>query len=116
MEIVILLTDLSGIAWPLSADQHVNAAYTSSMLNIAYKLFKTRREPGILLLHWGIKPQGIIETVEKEIRTVLENAWGSDGVQKENLHVLTKKINKAWNGNGGARIESRKFLKRFVPN
>ncbi|GJJ09753.1 hypothetical protein Clacol_003977 [Clathrus columnatus] len=67
------------IAWPLSADQPVNAAYMSSTLNIAYELFETRRGPGLLPLHRGIKPQGTLEAIEKEIRTVLENAWGSDG-------------------------------------
>ncbi|GJJ09757.1 hypothetical protein Clacol_003981 [Clathrus columnatus] len=105
------------ITWPLSADQPVNAAYMSSTLNIAYELFETRRGPGLLPLHQGIKPQGTLEAIEKEIQTILEKAWSPDGVQKrENLHVLTKKINKAWNDNGEARIEFRKFLKRFVPN
>ncbi|GJJ09758.1 hypothetical protein Clacol_003982 [Clathrus columnatus] len=105
------------IAWPLGADQPVNAAYMSSTLNIAFELFEGRRGPGLLPLHRGIKPQGTLEAIEKEMQTVLEKAWGPDGVQKrENLHVLTKKINKAWNDNGEARIEFLKFLKKFVPN
>ncbi|GJJ16201.1 hypothetical protein Clacol_010497 [Clathrus columnatus] len=102
------------IAWPLSADQPVNAAYMSSVLNIAYELFETRIGSGLRPLYRGIKPQGALEAIETEIRTVLQKAWGCDGARKrENILKLKEKLNIAWNEDGEARIELREFLKRF---
>ncbi|GJJ16199.1 hypothetical protein Clacol_010495 [Clathrus columnatus] len=100
------------IAWPLSADQPVNAAYTSSILNIAYELFETRIRSGLRPLYRGIEPQGTLEAIETEIRNVLQQAWGCDGARKrENILKLKEKLNIAWNEDGEARIEFLEFLK-----
>lgn len=104
------------IAWPLAADQQVNAAYISTSLNIAYELFETRVNDGLRPLCRGIKPTGTPEAAEEEFRSVLSKAWGIDGIQKrENIHALQRKVSSAWKEDGDARKELREFLNKFVP-
>ncbi|GJJ06839.1 hypothetical protein Clacol_001035 [Clathrus columnatus] len=108
----VMISRYARIAWPLSADQPVNAAYTSSILNIAYELFETRIRSGLRPLYRGIEPQGTLEAIETEIRNVLQQAWGCDGARKrENILKLKEKLNIAWNEDGEARIEFLEFLK-----
>lgn len=88
----------------------------SSTLNIAYELFETRIGVGLKPLRRGIQPEGTLQAIEKEARSVFTKAWGPDGMRKrEKIQVLRKKVNMAWDEDGEARQELHRFLDRYLP-
>lgn len=87
----------------------------SSVLNVAYELFETRLGGGVRPLLRGVHPEGTLEAIEKEARSVFNKARGLDGAQKrKNIQTLSKKVNAAWGEHGEARKELRRFLSEFL--
>ena len=59
----------------------------------------------------GRAPVGTIEAVREEAHTVLDKAFGEDGARKRaNAQSLAREIAKAWNEDGPARRDLRRFL------
>ena len=101
------------ICWPFIADQPTNAARLSCLLDVAYELFEVRTgESGLKPIHrLGRAPVGTIEAVREEAHTVLDKAFGADGARKRaNAQALAREAAKAWDEEGPARRDLRRFV------
>ena len=101
------------ICWPFAADQPTNAARLSSVLYVAYELFEVRTgENGLKpIRRLGRAPVGTIEAVREEAHTVLDKAFGADGAGKRaNAQALAREAAKAWDEEGPARRDLRRFV------
>ena len=62
----------------------MNAALISDVHKVGYELFEIRSGHGLEPIHrlQSRKPEGTIEAVKKEVRTVMEGAMGREGALK----------------------------------
>ena len=59
----------------------------------------------------GRPPIGTLEAVREEAHDILKKAFGEDGARKRaNLKLLSQKIRKAWEDDGIAKRELRRFI------
>ena len=99
------------IAWPLDADQPVNAAYITLSLDVAFEMVEVRTGLGLKPLYRGACPTGTVEAVAAEARSILQKARGSDGERKRrNAESLRDKWRGEWEEGGDALKDLRQFL------
>ena len=69
-------------------------------------------EYGLKPIHrLGRAPIGTIEAVREEAHDILEKAFGEDGARKRaNMKLLSQKVGKAWDDDGLAKGELRRFI------
>ena len=109
-----LLVSVFSIAWPIAADQPVNAAYITLSLDVAFEMVEVRTGLGLKPLYRGVRPTGTVETVAAEARSILQKARGSDGERKrQNAESLRDKWRGEWEEDGDALKNLRKFLADF---
>ncbi|KAF8572743.1 glycosyltransferase family 1 protein [Ramaria rubella] len=102
------------IAWPLSADQPINAAYLTLTLDVAFEMFEVRTGYGLKPLRRGVTPAGTIEAVENEARDIILRLRGPEGVRKrKNAELLRDKLRGEWAEGGDARKNLQRFLNKF---
>ena len=107
------LPGLFRICWPFSGDQPTNAARLASILDVAYELFEVRTgEHGLKPIYrLGHAPIGTMNSARDEVRSVLEKAFGEDGAKKRaNMKLLQGEFLKAWDEEGLARKDLRRFV------
>ena len=100
------------ICWPFSADQPAAAAHITENLNVAFELFQVRTGDGLKPMHRnGLTPQGTREAVGIEIRQTIDLCRSKKGQEMRNdAEKFRVKFSKAWEEDGIARQEIRKFL------
>lgn len=100
------------ICWPFSFDQPLNAIHLTENLDVAYELFQVRTGPGLNPVYRLEKaPEGTVEAVREEARSVLQNAFGEDGsCKRANMNVLREKTLDAWSKQGSSTREIETFL------
>jgi len=105
------------IAWPMAADQPMNAAQLALVLEVGYELLQVRAgQWGLKPLFRGVQPIGTLEAVEAEAREVLQAAKGSDGEKKRrNARIIKDKMRLAWEEGGDALRQLEKFLSQEFP-
>ncbi|KAI0630196.1 UDP-Glycosyltransferase/glycogen phosphorylase [Trametes polyzona] len=93
------------IVWPIDADQPMNGVYLSEEANVAYELVEIRNGCGLGKIYRnGRVPIGTIDAVKDEMRNVLDQAFGEDGLTKRvRLQTMKKALRAAWGENGVAR-------------
>ncbi|KAF8518320.1 UDP-Glycosyltransferase/glycogen phosphorylase [Gautieria morchelliformis] len=99
------------IAWPLDADQPVNAAHLTLNLDVAFQMVEVRTGPGLKPLYRGVHPTGTNEAVAAEARSILQKARGPEGERKRrNAESMRYKWKKEWEEGGEALSNLRRFL------
>ena len=104
------------IFFPLLADQPVAAAHVTENLHAAFELFQVRSGEGLKPLHRnGLTPAGSREAVGIEVRQTID-LCRSEKVQeiRSNAEKLKLEFTKAWEEDGAARQEIRKFLHKYA--
>ncbi|GJJ12777.1 hypothetical protein Clacol_007022 [Clathrus columnatus] len=101
------------IAWPVDADQPMNAMYVGDLKHkVGYELLEVLQRDESKPLYRGYTPSGTLNAIEEEFRTVLQNAFGRDGAMKRrNAEMFKEKLSRLWNEDGDARMELRRFIK-----
>jgi hypothetical protein len=104
------------ICWPFAADQPTAAVHLSENLNVAFELFQVRTGDGLKPLHRnGLTPTGTREAVGIEIRQTIDSCRGEKGQEmRSNAEKFKVKYAKAWEEDGIARREVRKFLHKYT--
>ncbi|GJJ12804.1 hypothetical protein Clacol_007049 [Clathrus columnatus] len=104
------------IAWPIELDQTTNAMYIGDLKHqVGYELLEVLERDESKPLRRGYTPRGTLDAVEKEIRIVLQNAFGLDGAEKRrNAEIFKEKISHLWDKDGDARLELRRFVKDYL--
>ena len=105
------------IFFPLSVDQPFNAAHVTENLHAAFELFQVRSgEEGLKPLYRnGLTPAGSRKAVGIEVRQTIDLCRGEKGQEiRSNAEKLKVKFAKAWEENGAAKQEVRKFLKEYA--
>ncbi|GJJ12778.1 hypothetical protein Clacol_007023 [Clathrus columnatus] len=104
------------IAWPIDADQPINAIYIGDLKHkVGYKLLEVLQRDKSKPLYRGYTPSGTLNAIEEEFRTVLQNAFGHDGAMKRrNAEMFKEKLSCLWNEDGDARMELRRFIKDYL--
>ena len=104
------------ICWPISADQPAAAAHLTENLNVAFELFQVRTGDGLKpLARNGLAAEGTREAVGIEIRQTIDLCRSEKGrVMRSNAEQLKEKFAKAWEDDGTARQEIRKFLNKYA--
>ncbi|KAF8577021.1 glycosyltransferase family 1 protein [Ramaria rubella] len=102
------------IAWPLDADQPINAAYLTLTLDVAFEMIEVRTGYGLKPLRRGVTPAGTVEAVAKEARDIVLRLRGPEGVRKrKNAELLRDKLRGEWEEGGDARKNLQRFLNEF---
>ena len=103
------------IFFPLEGDQPINAAHVTENLHAAFELFQVRSVDGLKPLHRnGITPAGTREAVGIEVRQTIDLCRSEKGQEiRSNAEKLKVKYAKAWEEDGVARQEIRKFLHKY---
>jgi hypothetical protein len=104
------------ICWPFSADQPAAAAHVTENLNVAFELFQVRTGgDGLKPMHRnGLVPEGTREAVGIEIRQTIDSCRSEKGREmRSEAEKFRVKFAKAWEEDGIARQEIRKFLHNF---
>ena len=97
-------------------DQPYAAAHVSENLHVAFELFQVRSgEEGLKSVHRnGLTPAGTREAVGIEVRQTIDLCRGDKGQElRSNAEKLKVKFSKAWEEDGAARQEIRKFLQKY---
>ena len=104
------------ICWPIALDQPFAAAHLTEILNVAFELFLVRTGDGLKpLARNGISAKGTREAVGIEIRRTIDLCRSERGqVMRSNAEQLKLKFAKAWEDDGAARQEIRKFLHKYT--
>ncbi|GJJ12796.1 hypothetical protein Clacol_007041 [Clathrus columnatus] len=104
------------IAWPVDADQPINAMYIGDLKHkVGYELLEVLQRDGSKPLYRGYTPSGALDAVEKEFTMVLQNAFECDGAEKRrNAEGFKQKLSRLWNEDGDARVESRRFIQDYL--
>ncbi|GJE92136.1 glycosyltransferase family 1 protein [Phanerochaete sordida] len=101
------------ICWPFSADQPLNAVQMTENLDVAYELLEVRNSASGLkpLRRTGKAPVGTPEALRAEMRAVLAEAFGEDGVRKRrNIRKLREGARELWKDGGEARRAAEELL------
>jgi hypothetical protein len=105
------------ICWPIAGDQPAAAAHLTENLNVAFELFQVRTgEKGLEpLARNGFAAEGTREAVGVEIRHTIDLCRSKKGqVMRSNAEQLKLKFAKAWEEDGTARQEIRKFIHKYT--
>ena len=103
------------ICWPLVADQPAAAAHVTENLHAAFELYQVRTGEGKPLYRNGLIPAGTREAVGIEIRQTIDLCRSEKGREvRGNAEKLKVKFAKAWEEDGAARQEIRKFLSKYA--
>ena len=99
------------------ADQLAAAAHVTENLHAGFELFQVRSgDHGLKTLYRnGITPAGTREAVGIEVRQTIDLCRGEKGQEiRSNAEKLKVKFAKAWDEDGVARQEIRKFLQKYA--
>ena len=102
---------------PFLGDQPFAAAHVTENLHAAFELFQIRTgDDGLKPLYRnGLTPAGSREAVGNEIRQTIDLCRSEKGQEiRINAGRLKVKFSKAWEENGAARQEIRKFLHKYA--
>ena len=104
------------IFFPLLGDQPVAAAHVTENLRAGFELFQVRSGEGLKTLHRnGITPVDSREAVGIEVRQIIDLCRSDKGQEiRSNAEKLKVKFAKAWEEDGVARQEIRKFLHKYA--
>jgi len=104
------------ICWPLATDQPSVGAHVTENLKVAFELFQVRTGEGLKTIHRnGLTPDGTREAVGLEIRQTIDLCRSEKGQElRRNAEKLKAKFAKAWDEDGAARQEMRKFLLKYA--
>ena len=104
------------IFWPLVGDQPFAAAHVTENLHAAFELFQVRSGDGLKPVHRnGLIPAGSREAVGVEVRQTIDLCRSEKGQEiRSNAEKLKVKFAKAWEEDGDARQEMRKFLLKYA--
>jgi hypothetical protein len=105
------------IFFPLQGDQPVAAAHVTENLHAGFELFQVRSGEGLLkpLHRNGITPAGSREAVGIEVRQIIDQCRSEKGQEiRSNAEKLKVKFAKAWEEDGVAKQEMRKFLRKYA--
>ena len=108
---------LKRICWPFDVEQPAGAAHLTENLNVAFELVQVRTgETGLKPMHRnGITPEGTREAVGIEIRQTIDLCRGEKGQElRRNAEQFKVKFAEAWEENGTARKEVRRFLHKYT--
>ena len=111
-----ILFYLCRIFWPLVGDQPVAAAHVTENLHAGLELFQVRSGEGLKPLYRnGLTPAGSCEAVGIEVRQTIDLCRSEKGQEiRSNAEKLKVKFAKAWEEDGAARQEIRKFLHKYA--
>ena len=100
----------------MSVDQPAAAAHLTENLDVAFELFQVRTGNGLKpLARNGIAAEGTREAVGIEIRLTIDLCRSEKGQEmRRNAEQLKVKFAKAWEDDGTARQEIRKFLHKYT--
>ena len=103
------------IVWPLIGDQPVAAAHVSENLHAAIELFQVRSREGINPVYRnGLTPAGTRDAVGIEVRETIDLCRSEIGRElRRNAEKLKARFAKAWEEDGAAVKEIRKFLDTY---
>ncbi|GJJ12811.1 hypothetical protein Clacol_007056 [Clathrus columnatus] len=103
------------IGWPAQTDQSINSMYIGELKhNVGYELLEVQDRDETQPLYRGYVPSGTLDAIEKEFRTVLQKAFGPEGIEKRlNAERFKEKISHLWDEDGEARLELRRFIKDY---
>ena len=103
------------ICWPIVADQPTSAAHLTENLNVAFELFQVRTGDGLKpLARNGLAAEGTREAVGIEIRQTIDLCRSEKGqAMRSNAEQIKMKFVKAWEDDGTARQEIRKFIHKY---
>jgi hypothetical protein len=104
------------ICWPLLGDQPFAAAHITENLHAAFEFFQVRNGEGFKPIHRnGLTPAGTREAVGIEVRQTIDLCRIEKGQEmRSNAEKLKVKFTKAWEEDGAARQEIRKFLHKYA--
>ena len=104
------------ICWPFNSDQPIGAAHLTENLNVAFELFQVRTGEGLKLIHRnGLTPQGTRAAVGIELRHTIDLCHSEKGQElRRNAEKFRVMFMKAWEEDGAARREIRKFLYKYT--
>ena len=104
------------IFFPLIGDQPVAAAHVTENLHAGFELFQVRSGDGLKTLHRnGLTPAGSREAVGIEVRQTIDLCRSERGQEiRINAEKLKVEFAKAWEEDGAARQEIRKFLHKYA--
>jgi hypothetical protein len=104
------------IFFPILADQPVTAAHVTENLHAAFELFHVRSGEGVKPLHRNeFTPVGSREAVSIEVRQTIDLCRSEKGHEiRSNAEKLKVKFAKAWEEDGVAKQEMRKFLHKYA--
>ena len=107
---------LCRIFFPLLVDQPVAAAHVTENLHASFELFQVRSGEGLKPLQRnGITPAGSREAVGVEVRQTIDLCRSKKGQEvRSNAEKLKVEFAKAWEEDGPARQEIRKFLHKYA--
>ena len=98
-------------------DQPANAVHVTENLHAGFELFHVRSgEAGLKSLHRnGLTPAKTREAVGIEVRQTIDLCRGDKGQEiRSNVEKLKVRFSKAWDEDGDARQEMRKFLHKYA--
>ena len=104
------------IFFPILGDQPVAAAHVSENLHAGFELFQVRSGDGLKPLHRnGLTPAGSREAVGIEVRQTIDLCRSEKGQEiRNNAEKLKVEFANAWEEDGAAREEIRKFLHKYT--
>jgi len=104
------------ICWPIISDQPIGAIHLTENLNVAFELFQVRTGQGLKPIYRnGITPEGTREAVGIEIRQTIDLCRSEKGRElRSNAEKLKVQFATAWEEDGPARQEIRKFLHKYT--
>ena len=97
-------------------DQPSSAAHVTENLHAGFELFQVRSGDGLKPVHRnGLTPAGTREAVGIEVRETIDLCRSEKGQEiRINAEKLKIKFANAWEEDGAARKEIRKFLHKYV--
>ena len=97
-------------------DQPFSAAHVTENLHAGFELFQLRSGDGLKPVHRnGFTPAGTREAVGIELRETIDLCRSEKGQEiRSNAEKLKIKFANAWEEDGAARKEIRKFLHKYA--
>jgi hypothetical protein len=97
-------------------DQPFTASHVAENLHAAFELFQVRTGDGLKPLYRnGLTPTGSREAVGIEVRQTIDLCRSKEGEEiRRNAEKLKVKFANAWEEDGAARLEIRKFLHKYA--
>ena len=116
MQVILISLPFRRICWPINADQPAAAAHVTENSRAAFELFQVRSGNGLKRIHRnGLTPEGTREAVGIEVRQTIDLCRGEKGQElRKNAEEFKVKFAKAWDEDGNARQEIRRFLHTYI--